>query len=129
MDNLALAQQIFQPGNEHTLVDHLAEDVVLSTTIPDRPPRAAVLRGREAVVAYFESLDELGEFDPFAGPLDFLADAAGDRIAVLGEMRFRVAASGAAGCGAYAFVMHFRDGRIARIVDLMELSAVADPLE
>jgi ketosteroid isomerase-like protein len=128
MDALALARHLWQPAHIDELADHLAPDVSLAATIPDRPPRSVELRGREAVVAYFASLPAIGEFDPLAGPLEFLGDAAGNRVAVIGDMRYRVDASGAAGRGEYAFVMEFRDGAITRILDLMDLSDVIEPM-
>jgi ketosteroid isomerase-like protein len=128
MDNLAIAKRIMRPDGGETLADHLADDVVLTLTIPDRPPRAGQLHGKGAVMVHFAGMDELGEFDALAGPLDFLTNPAGDRIAVLGEMKYRMAGSGAEGIGRYALVMDFQDGRITRILDLMDLSAVATPL-
>lgn len=128
MDNLAIAKRIMQSDGADTLADHLADDVVLTLTMPDRPPRAGQLHGKEAVMGHFAGMDELGEFDALAGPLDFLSNPTGDRIAVVGEIKYRMARSGAEGTGQYALVMDFRDGRISRILDLMDLSAVATPL-
>lgn len=128
MDNLAIAKSIMRPDGVASLADHLADEVVLILTIPDRPPRAGHLHGKEAVVEHFAGMDELGDFDAFAGPLDFLANEAGDRVAVVGEMRYRLARSGAEGSGPYTLVMDFRDGQITRILDLMDLSAVGTTL-
>jgi ketosteroid isomerase-like protein len=126
MDNIALAKRLINPpdGNWQPLLDHLAEDIVFSVTIPDGTPISGEFRGKPAVIEHFERLPELLAFEQ-ERPMDFLG--AGDRVVVLGRESFEIKKTGVTVTGSeYADVLDFRDGLITRFLVIQDLSAVVE---
>jgi ketosteroid isomerase-like protein len=126
MDNVALAKRLINPqdGNWQPLLDHLAEDIVFSVTIPDGTPISGEFRGKPAVIEHFERLPELLAFEQ-ERPMDFLG--AGDRVVVLGRESFEIKKTGVTVTGSeYADVLDFRDGLITRFLVIQDLSAVVE---
>ena len=62
MDNSALAKSIFEAEDFLPLFDRLANDVVFKATIPQGTPISGEFRGKQAVVDYFENLEEIATF-------------------------------------------------------------------
>lgn len=123
-NNIALARTVMTAESLQPMFDHLAEDVVLTVTIPPGTPLSGEFRGKPAVVDYFGRLGEIGEFSPFERPLEYFGN--GDRVVVLGEERIKVHKTGADTSSAFAFVLDFRDGLITRLLMIEDTSAVAE---
>ena len=124
-DNIARARSTMEPGaGLQPLFDALAEDVVLSVTVAEGTPISGEFRGRDAVIQYFETLGEVGEFDPFVRPLEYFAS--GNRVVILGEERFNIKKTGASGSTDFAFVYDFLDGLVTRLLFIEDTSAIAD---
>jgi ketosteroid isomerase-like protein len=124
MDNISLARKVMTAESLQPMFDHLAEDVVLTVTIPPGTPLSGQFRGKPAVMSYFDRLGEIGEFSPFERPLEYFA--AGSRVVVLGEERITVHRTGVTTSSAFAFVLDFRDSLITRLLMIEDTSAVAE---
>ena len=84
------------------------------------------LRGKQAVVDYFEGEGETVEFRPFEEPLEY--DGDGDRVVIVGDETFKVKQTGVTHRAEWAWVVDVRDGLITRIVEIQDLSGVAEPI-
>ena len=123
MDNIALAKSIFEADHFQPLLDHLADDVVFKATVPEGTPISGEFRGKQAVVDYFANLENVATFRQ-EKPLEFFGG--GDRVVVLGDDSFEIKKSGVTARSEYAIVVDFRDGSIASILIIQDLSAIAD---
>ena len=99
------------------LDDALAEDAVLTTPVGE-------VRGKQAVMGYFANAAATLEFDIFVRPLEYYGT--GKRVVQVGGETFRVKATGATHEADWAWVFDVDDGRITRILAIMDLSGVAD---
>ena len=122
-EHIALLRRIWDPfeRRESTdlspFFDAMADDVVLEFS-------AAELRGKEAVRRYFEEEPKLMEAHPFERPLEYFGD--GNRIVQVGFETFRVKGTGRTHQADWAWVYEFREGRIARIHGIQDLSGIED---
>lgn len=125
MDNIELLKSIYGPlergesDDFQPFFDHLADDVVLKTTIGE-------LRGKQAVVDYFVNAEEFVEFRPFERPLEYFGR--GERVVIVGEETFKVKRSGVTVHRDWAWVYDLRDGLITRILGIEDLSGVEDAI-
>jgi len=123
MDNLALAKRVFEAEDFDPLLDCLADDVVFKATIPQGAPISGDFRGKQAVVDYFENLEEVATFRQ-EKPLEFFGG--GERVVVLGDDSFEIKESGVTARSEYAIVVDFRKGLITSILIIQDLPAIAD---
>jgi ethanolamine utilization protein EutQ len=118
-DAVALLQRLFRPlegGESHDFqpfYDALADDVEHKLSVGE-------LRGKRAVVDYFERGGETVEFRPFETPLEYYGG--GDRAVIVGDETFKVKQSGVTHRAEWAWVVDVRDGLITRIVEIQDLS-------
>jgi ethanolamine utilization protein EutQ len=123
-DAVELMQRIFRPlergesDDFQAFYDVLADDVEHTLSVGE-------LRGKRAVVAYFEGGSETIEFRPFEKPLDYYGR--GGRAVIVGDETFKVKETGVTHRAEWAWVVDVRDGLITRIVEIQHLSeAVAE---
>jgi len=101
--------------------DMLAEDVEWETPGPrDVLPFAGTHHGREAVVAWFEKMNEVEEVQKFE-PRDFLAKD--DKVVVLGESRVKVRATERVIDDHWFHVYTVRDGHITHFREAYDTAA------
>jgi len=122
-DAVALLRSIYDPlerGESHDLqpfFDAMADDVVLETSVGG-------VRGKQAVIGYFAHAAAALEFNIFVRPLEYFGD--GNRVVQVGGEIFTVKETGATHEAEWAWVFDVHDGRITRILAIMDLSGVAD---
>jgi ethanolamine utilization protein EutQ len=123
-DAVALMRRLFRPLERgasedfQPFYDALADDVEHKLSVGE-------LRGKQAVVDYFERGSETVVFRPFEKPLEYYGG--GDRAVVVGDETFKVKESGVTHRAEWAWVVDVRDGLITRIVEIQDLSPdVAD---
>jgi ketosteroid isomerase-like protein/uncharacterized cupin superfamily protein len=122
-DNVALMRRIWGPlergesDDFGPFFDALADDVVFELPVGE-------LRGKAALIDYFAHSSALLEANPFVRPLEYIAN--GDRVVILGDETFRAKENGASHRAEWAWVHDIRDGRIARIVAIQDLSGIED---
>ncbi|RZS33997.1 SnoaL-like protein [Herbihabitans rhizosphaerae] len=123
--NVALLRRIWDPlergesDDFQPFMDALADDVVFELPVGD-------LDGKRAVADYFTHAAGLVEFHPFEKPLEYYGD--GSRVVIVGAETFRVKDTGVAHSAEWAWVVHFHDGLISRIVHIQDLTDVADTI-
>jgi ethanolamine utilization protein EutQ len=123
-ENIAFLRQIWDPFERDEsadlgpFFDALADDVEFAI------PATGVLRGKEAVRRYFEEEPTLMEAHPFERPLEYFG--AGNRVVQLGSETFRVKRTGRTHQADWTWVYEFRQGRIARILVIQDLSGIED---
>ena len=122
-EHIALLRHIWDPferGESTDLgpfFDAMTDDVVFEFS-------AAELQGKEAVRRYFEEEPKLMEAHPFERPLEYFGD--GNRVVQVGFETFRVKRTGRTHQADWAWVYEFREGRIARILGIQDLSGIED---
>jgi ethanolamine utilization protein EutQ len=118
-DAVALLRRLFGPlergesDDFQPFYDALAGDVEHSLPVGE-------LRGKQAVVDYFERGGETVEFRPFDKPLEYYGG--GDRAVVVGDETFKVKESGVTHRAEWAWVVDVRDGLITRIAEIQHVS-------
>ena len=121
-DAVALLRSIYDPlergesDDFQPFFDALADDVVLTTSVGEA-------RGKQAVIGYFANGAATMEFNPFVRPLEYFGD--GNRVVQVGGEIFTVKETGATHEAEWAWVFDVHDGRITRILSIMDLSGVA----
>jgi ketosteroid isomerase-like protein len=137
-DNVALARRFWEPflntadesahssdrqQQHRDVLDAFTEDVVCRVVCrDDTPVFGGERRGRQAVVDFFATdYAKAKEHNSLDRPAEFVAG--GDRVVMLGAEGYTVTKSGAVVHNKeFAFVMDFRDGRIARLLLIEDLS-------
>jgi ethanolamine utilization protein EutQ len=121
--NLAILKRIWDPLESGESTDYqpwydlMAEDIVLETS-------AMTLRGRDAVIGYFDHGSRLMDYDIFVRPFRYFA--AGNQVVQHGFETFRVKDTGVTHSAEWAWIYDFRDGKISRILGIEDLSPIAD---
>jgi ethanolamine utilization protein EutQ len=125
-DAVELLQRIFRPlergesDDFQAFYDALADDVEHKLSVGE-------LRGKRAVVDYFERGGETIEFRPFEKPLEYYGG--GDRVVMVGVETFKIKETGVTHRAEWVWVVDVRDGLITRIVEIQDLSeGVAEPI-
>lgn len=122
--NLQLVQTAFEKlGARDTegFMALLAEDVEWDAPGPKEVlPFAGQHRGRQAVVDWFQKMNELEDVQKFE-PQDFLAK--GDKVVVLGDSRVRVRATNRVVDDHWFHVYTIRDGKIAQFREAYDTAA------
>ncbi|HEX4815735.1 MAG TPA: nuclear transport factor 2 family protein, partial [Nonomuraea sp.] len=130
MDNVTATKNVWDKvqatGDYQPFFDSLADDVVMSATIPAGTPISGEFRGKQAVLDYFMDPDAIAEFQPFEKPLEYFTNENQDRVIILGEETFRFKKTGHVAQTAYAWVQDFRDGKVTRIHVIEDLSSFVD---
>jgi ethanolamine utilization protein EutQ len=118
-DAVALMRRLFGPlerGESHNFqpfYEALADEVEHTLSVGE-------LRGKRAVVDYFENEDETVEFRPFVKPLEYYGG--GDRAVIVGDETFKIKESGVTHRAEWVWVVDVHEGLITRIVEIQDLS-------
>jgi uncharacterized protein len=111
-------------GNLAPFLAALTDDAVIQAVVPEGTPLSGDgFRGREGVARYFAALGEVMEI---LGVEDTEYVASGDKVVVLGRERARVKRSGAMLDCDTATVFTLREGKIAKIVALADMTPIVD---
>lgn len=113
-----------QTGNRQAMFDMLADDVVLRCGIPDGTPISGEFHGRQAVIDFYTLVGpSLVEDDRIEAPLRF--GCSGDRAVIVGMESFAIKKSDVAHHNReFATVLDFRDGLIARILQIRDYTSL-----
>jgi hypothetical protein len=127
-DNVRIVQRAYEAfgrGDVETVLGLMDEHVEWVSPGPPDLPTAGTRRGRQQVAAFFQALTDVSEIQRFE-PGTFVAQ--GDQVIVLGEETGRIKATGRVLELSWAHAFTFRDGRIARMVEYMDTSAIVAEL-
>ena len=116
----------FQTGNIPALLGRLADNVVWETPgAGTQIPYAGRLHGKDGVAGFFQSLGATAEFHRF-DTNEFITNAAGDTVVVLGEWDATVIPTGVRVTSKFAMVFRLRDGKIADFFEYSDSRSLAD---
>jgi ketosteroid isomerase-like protein len=128
--NVARTRTIFEEmdrtGSIQPLLDALADDASYKLSLPVGTPLSGEFRGRESITGYFERLDEVLDVLE-VNTRDFVGN--GDQVIVLGDEQFVVRKSGKRCTSEFAFILEFREERIARVRVIEDLSGVVEAFD
>lgn len=124
--NAAMIQSLydaFAKGDIPTILGRLADDVDWIVEGPSVIPYAGKHKGPGQVRQFFEALvtGETNQQLTMAAPI-----AQGDQVACLGRHRSSVKATGKSYEGAVAHFFTVRDGKVTRLVEVMDLVPIAN---
>jgi ketosteroid isomerase-like protein len=116
----------FQTGDIPALLSRLTDDVVWETPgAGTQIPYAGRLQGKAAVGGFFQSLGATAEFHRF-DTNEFITNAAGDTVVVLGEWDATVRATDVRVPGKFAMVFRLRGGKITGFYEYSDSRLLAD---
>jgi ketosteroid isomerase-like protein len=118
-----LFEEMTRAGSPRPLLDQLAEDAVYKLSVPPGTPLSGEFRGKRAIIDYFGLVDEVLEVLE-VHTWDFVDN--GRQVIVLGDERFVVRKTGRVCQSEFAFVADFRDGKIARVLVIEDLSSLVE---
>ena len=118
--------EAFGRGDIQALLDMLADDVEWVSPGPPELPTAGNRRGRQQVAQFFQAVDQIFEIQQFE-PKAFVAQ--GDRVVVLGTDTARIKATGKVITDDWAHAFTVRDGKIVRMQEFIDTSAVVAELK
>jgi ketosteroid isomerase-like protein len=125
--NVERMRQIFEEmertGSPQPLLEQMAEDAVYKLTVPPGTPLSGEFRGKRAITDCFGLVDEVLEVLE-VHTWDFIGN--GKQVIVLGDERFVVRRTGKVRQSEFAFVVDFRDGMIARVLVIEDLSSLVE---
>lgn len=136
--NILLARQAYgdleanreeerQTGDFQPYIDLLADDVVFAYAAPAGTPVSEPLHGKWAVVEFMTTTSgQIVEDISLDRPLEFYGDGDGDRVIILGAESYTLKKTGKRANGKeFAVVMDFRDGKIAKVLQIKDLTDFA----
>ena len=110
-------------GSPEPLLAAITEDAVIKAVIPDGTPISGEFRGREGFLRYLAALNEVMEILEVQ-TTDITASA--DHVVMLGSERARVRRTGKLLDCEIATVFAMKDGKIARMVALADMTPIVD---
>jgi ketosteroid isomerase-like protein len=116
----------FRRGDLDGVLSTLDENIDWVTPGPSELRTAGHRRGREEVALFFQTLNEMLQFERFE-PLEFIEQ--GDRIVVLGEDTVRVRATGRTVDYEWAHVFEMRDEKTIRFREYGDTAALVAELQ
>jgi len=116
-------EAFLRTGSPEPLLAAITEDAVIKAVIADGTPISGHFQGREGFLRYLSALHEVMEILEVE-TTDFAASA--DRVVILGHERARVRRTGKMLDCEIATVFTLRDGKIARMVAMAEMSPIVD---
>ncbi|PTL81612.1 nuclear transport factor 2 family protein [Vitiosangium sp. GDMCC 1.1324] len=119
----SIFEEMARSGSAQPLLDQLADDAVYKLSLPGGTPLSGEFRGRDAILGYFDRLDEVLEVLEVK-TWDFVGN--GEQVIVLGDEQFVVRKTGRTCYSEFAFVLEFRDGKIVRVLVIEDLSGVVE---
>ena len=110
-------------GSPEPLLAAIPEDAVIKAIIPDSTPISGEFRGREGFLRYLTALHEVMEILAVE-TTDITASA--DHVVMLGSEKARVRRTGKMLDCEIATVFAVKEGKIARMVALADMSPIVD---
>jgi uncharacterized protein len=126
LDIVRRGYEAFGRGDIDGLLALLDENIQWTTPGPPELPIAGRRTGKQAVAAFFQDLAGLLDVQTFE-PKEFIAQ--GDRVVVLGRDTARVKATGKVIESAWVHAFSVRDGKIARLDEYNDVSALVAELK
>ena len=118
--------EAFGRGDIQALLDLFADDIEWTSPGPPQLPTAGTRRGRQQVAEFFQGVDQLFDIQQFE-PKAFLAQ--GDLVVVLGSDTARIKATGKVVTDEWAHAFTVRDGKIVKMREYIDTSAVVAELQ
>jgi ketosteroid isomerase-like protein len=125
-DIIRSAYDAFVRGDLDAVLSTLDETIEWVTPGPSELPIAGRRRGLEEVAVFFQTLNEMIQFERFE-PLEFIEQ--GDRIVVLGEDTIRVRATGRTVDYDWTHFFEMRDGKAVRFREYGDTAALVAELQ
>jgi ketosteroid isomerase-like protein len=126
-DNVTLVkttmEAFMRTGSPEPLLAAITEDAVIKAVIPDGTPISGDFRGREGFLRYLTALNEVMEILEVQ-TTDITASD--DHVVMLGFEKARVRRTGKMLDCEIATVFTLKEGKIARMVALADMSAIVD---
>ena len=113
----------FLAGDPEPLLAALTEDAEIKAVIPDGTPISGHFQGRDGFLRYFAALGEVMEILEVQ-TTDYTGSATS--VVILGHERARVRRTGAMLDCDIATVFTLRDGKIARMLAMADMSPIVD---
>ena len=117
--------EAFGRGDVDSLLDLFADDIEWISPGPPDLPTAGTRRGREQVAQFFQAVDQVFDIQQFE-PKAFVAQ--GDQVVVLGTDTARIKATGKVVTEDWAHAFTLRGGKIVRMQEFIDTSAVVAEL-
>lgn len=111
------AYEFFGSGDIAGLLNLYSDDVRWTTPKIENAVYSGSREGKEALVEFFDQLDQAEEFSQFE-PKEFIAE--GDKVVVLGEFTATVKATGKTYSAEWVHVTTFRDGKITEFQEFFD---------
>ena len=109
-------------GNFESFYEALHPDIMFRATIGDGTPISGEFNGKETVIDYFENLLPAVASFRQLDAMEFVMHT--DKIIILGNDAFTITKNGITASSPYASVIQLRDGLIADILIIQDLSAI-----
>ncbi|HMF56201.1 MAG TPA: nuclear transport factor 2 family protein [Pyrinomonadaceae bacterium] len=125
-DNVQVVQQAYQnfkAGNIEALLGQMSDDVDWQLAEMENVSFSGRRKGRDGVAQFFSLLAEDQDVLQFE-PHEFIAQ--GDKVAALGQYRWRVKSNGREYGGDWAHVFTIQDGKIKGFHEYMDTAAAAE---
>ena len=122
-DNVKTVQQAyeaFKKGDIQTILGTLTDDIEWATPKVVGMPFGGTTKGKEAVLDFFRKMSESEDILQFE-PKEFIAQ--GDRVAVTGDLRCKVKATGREAASPWVHVFNFKGGKVARFFEIYDTAA------
>lgn len=119
----SIFEEMARTGSIQPLLDVLAEDASYKLSLPVGTPLSGEFQGRDSITEYFERLDEVLDVLE-VNTRDFVGN--GDQVIVLGDEQFVVRKSGRRCSSEFAFILEFREGQVARVRVIEDLSGIVE---
>ena len=114
IDNTERVTSIFEAfarGDIHAILDQLAEDARFVSHLDPIIPWAGEFTGKDAVARFFHALGSSVEVT--GHPVNGVV-AQGDTVVAMGEVTFRVRATGKAGASSWVYIFTLANGQVQR---------------
>lgn len=119
----SIFEEMARTGSIQPLLDALADDASYKLSLPVGTPLSGEFRGRDSITEYFERLDEVLDVLE-VNTREFVGN--GDQVIVLGDEQFVVRKSGRRCASEFAFILEFREGQVARVRVIEDLSGIVE---
>jgi hypothetical protein len=116
-------EEMARSGSNQPLLDAMHEEAIYKLSLPKGTPLSGEFRGRQAILEYFERLEQVLEVQEVK-TWDFVGN--GEQVIVLGDEQFVVKKTGRSCYSEFAFVLDFSGGKIVRALVIEDLSGVVE---
>ena len=111
------AYEYFGRGDIKNLLSLYSDDIKWTTPKIDNAVFSGSRQGKDALIEFFEQLDEAEEFSQFE-PKEFIAQ--GDKVVILGEFTANVKNTGKTYSAEWVHVTTFKDGKITEFQEFFD---------